>query len=177
MKANENRWRVVDGHEDIAMALLEQPGRDFAQPAPEGQALSLPQAEAAGVAMLMATLFAPEGYYPGQTPLEGMQAQLACYDELLEAHPERLFRIENAADLARCQAGGPIGLLHLMEGADAIASVDELPAWAARGVRVIGPAWNTPNRWCGGIRDPAWPDARGARTRRCLRSGGYPPRP
>ncbi|MDJ0975557.1 MAG: membrane dipeptidase, partial [Planctomycetota bacterium] len=39
---------------------------------------------------------------------------------------------------------------HLMEGADPIRSVRALPRWADRGVRFIGPAWNTGNRYCGG---------------------------
>jgi membrane dipeptidase len=40
-----------------------------------------------------------------------------------------------------------------MEGAEAIRSLDELPEWWERGVRIIGPAWMS-NRFCGGTREP-----------------------
>mgnify|MGYP001821951819 FL=1 len=63
--------------------------------------------------------------------------------------------MESKGDLKLCQRGGPIGLLHLMEGADPIRSPRDLERWAERGVRVVGIAWNTGNRYCG-----AWDDAR-----------------
>jgi membrane dipeptidase len=81
---------------------------------------------------------------------------MACYDALLAAHEHDLFRIESRGDLGLCQPGGPIGLLHLMEGADPVRTPRELKRWVDRGVRVVGPAWNTPNRYCG-----AWDDDRG----------------
>ena len=51
------------------------------------------------------------------------------------------------------RAGETLGVLHLMEGADPIASPDDVPRWVAQGVRFVGIAWNTPNRWSGGTRD------------------------
>jgi membrane dipeptidase len=40
-----------------------------------------------------------------------------------------------------------------MEGADPIASPRDLSRWAERGVRVVGIAWNTGNRYSGGTGD------------------------
>ena len=146
-------WRIVDGHQDIAMSLLEEPERRFADPAPEGRALSLHDARRGGLSAIFATLFAPKGQGVGTTPAETAQAQLTWYEELLAAHPEEIFRLESRGDLALCTPGGPIGIVHLMEGADPIRSVRDLSRWTRRGVRFIAPAWNTPNRWCGGVDD------------------------
>jgi membrane dipeptidase len=146
-------WLIVDGHEDIAMALLSEEGRDFAQPAPPGGALSLYDAKRGGLGLILGTIFAPQGYWPGETPAQAAERQMRCYEDLLHRHQEDMFRLESRGDLSLCRSGGPIGLLHLMEGADPIASPRELSRWADRGVRVVGFAWNTPNRYSGGTAD------------------------
>jgi membrane dipeptidase len=145
-------WTVVDGHEDIATELLET-GRDFAAPAPEGHALSLPGLQQGGVAAVLATIFAPEGYWAGEDAATAAERQLALYESLLARHAEHLFRLESSGDLALCRPGGPIGLVHLMEGADPVRYPQELARWVERGVRVLGLAWNSGNRYCGGSRD------------------------
>ena len=145
-------WMIVDGHEDIAMTLLED-GRDFSRPAPPGRALSLPDAKRGGIGLILATVFAPEGYWPGETAAVAAERQMQCYEDLLHRHEEDLFRVESRGDLSLCRAGGPIGVIHLMEGADPIASPRDLSRWAERGVRVVGVAWNTGNRYCGGTGD------------------------
>ena len=149
-------WIIVDGHQDIAMALLEDPGWDFAAPASARHALSLVDAKRGHLGLILGTIFAPRGYWKGETPAASAERQMRCYDELLTRHAADLFRVESRGDLNLCQPGGPIGLLHLMEGADPIRSPRDLHRWAERGLRVIGPAWNTGNRYCGG-----WDDARG----------------
>jgi membrane dipeptidase len=146
-------WFIVDGHEDIATALLEAKDRDFSAPAPPGQALSLADAKRGGLGVILATIFATEGYWKGETPTEAAERQMACYEGLLGKHAKDLFRVESRGDLSLCRSGGPIGLLHLMEGADPIRTPRELARWVERGVRVVGPAWNTPNRYCGGCKD------------------------
>jgi membrane dipeptidase len=50
-------------------------------------------------------------------------------------------------------AANPVGLVILMEGAEAVRAVGELDEWWARGVRIIGPAWSG-NRFCGGSMEP-----------------------
>jgi membrane dipeptidase len=145
-------WLIVDGHEDIATEFLET-GRDFAAPAPEGHALSLPDAKRGGVGVILATIFAPEGYWKGETATDAAERQMTFYERLLATHAEDLFRLESRGDLSLCRAGGPIGVAHLMEGADPVRRPEELARWVERGVRFVGLAWNTPNRWSGGTKD------------------------
>ncbi len=147
---------IVDGHEDIAMALLEDRQWDFGSPAGNGHGLSLPDAKRGGVGLILATIFATEGYWEDETVASIAERQVKLYSELLEKHSDDLFRVESRGDLALCQAGGPIGILHLMEGADPIRSPRDMKRWAERGVRIVGLAWNTGNRYCGG-----WDDTRG----------------
>lgn len=145
-------WMIVDGHQDIATELLET-GRDFGAPAPPGHALSLPDLLRGGVGVVLATIFSPDGYWKDETGAANAERQIALYDALLEKHREDLFRVESAGDLSLCRAGGPVGLVHLMEGADPIRHPQELARWVERGVRFVGIAWNTPNRYAGGTRD------------------------
>jgi membrane dipeptidase len=154
---------IVDGHEDIAMALLSEAGRDFARPAPPGGALSLPDAKRGGLGLILGTIFAPQGYWKDETPAQAAERQMRCYEDLLHRHQEDLFRLESRGDLSLCRAGGPIGLLHLMEGADPIATPRDLGRWVDRGVRVVGLAWNTPNRYSGGTGDDGGLTADGRR--------------
>jgi membrane dipeptidase len=144
---------IVDGHEDIATALLEEQGRDFASPAPPGRALSLADAKRGDIGLILATIFATEGYWKGETPAQAAERQMRCYEDLLHRHEQDIFRIESRGDLSLCTAGGPIGVLHLMEGADPVGNPRELSRWVDRGVRVVGPAWNTANRYSGGTKD------------------------
>lgn len=51
------------------------------------------------------------------------------------------------------EAGNPVGLVVLMEGAEGVRAPAELEEWWTRGVRLIGPAW-AGTRFCGGTREP-----------------------
>ena len=124
---------IVDGHQDIAMAMLEDAGWDFAAPASPQHALSLSDAKRGGLGLILGTIFAPQGYWSQGTPYELARRQLDCYDELLKRHAADLFRVESRGDLKLCQPGGPIGIVHLMEGADPIRSPRDLRRWARRG--------------------------------------------
>ena len=70
---------------------------------------------------------------------------------LPEMHPEAAppAEEEDLTDLNR----PPVGLVVLMEGAEGIRSIEELPEWWDGGVRLIGPAW-AGNRFCGGTKEP-----------------------
>jgi membrane dipeptidase len=144
---------IVDFHQDLAMTLLEDRGRDYGAPAPAGRALSLPDSRRGGLGLVVATIFAPEGYWKGQTPLQAAKRQLLVYDDLLDRFDQHLFKLESQGDLDLCQAGGPIGIVHLLEGADPVQSPDALGWWVEQGVRVVGLAWNRGNRYAGGTDD------------------------
>lgn len=54
---------------------------------------------------------------------------------------------------AEPQPGHPVGLVLLMEGAEAVRAPAELEEWWGLGVRIIGPAW-AGTRFCGGTGEP-----------------------
>jgi membrane dipeptidase len=102
--------------------------------------------------------------------------QLDGYHRLVDEHPNKFTLITDRAALAAHIAdwesalpwqetdpedpeeiventGLPVGLVPLMEGAEGIRHVEELPEWWESGVRIIGPAW-AGTRFCGGTREP-----------------------
>lgn len=137
----------ADAHADVAWACLAD-GRDFADEAP-GKSLSLPAWRRGGVRLACGTVFAVDAKDPDGARGRA-EAQLAFYDALCTRHPDAVARPTGRADLVELDGSGPIRLLHLMEGAEPVASPDEVPWWRARGVVAIGPVWNTANRWGAG---------------------------
>lgn len=130
------------------------------------------------IGLIFATLFsaplrAREGDWDVLTYADQQEAhtqylqQLDAYRKLLDAHPDRLHLMEHKMDLEkllaeRSQAEAvpssekrepPIGLVYLMEGADAVRAPEELVEWVERGVFLIGPAWHG-TAYCGGTREP-----------------------
>jgi membrane dipeptidase len=86
------------------------------------------------------------------------------YDQL--AADGLIQRVLRRADLAPYTASSadlsmPLGLVTLIENADAIRTPGEVNRWHERGVRVVGPAWGR-TRYCGGTRAPGplTPDGR-----------------
>ena len=66
----------------------------------------------------------------------------------------------------------PVGLLVLMEGAEAIGELDELDEWWHAGVRILGPAW-AGNRFCGGTGEPGPLTAEGFALLEAMADCGY----
>ena len=86
--------------------------------------------------------------------------QLETYRRLVDSHPDKFRLLASRADLGLLldhwhspADGHPVGLLPLMEGADAIRAPAELAAWWDFGLRLIGPAW-AGTRYCGGTKEP-----------------------
>lgn len=134
--------------------------------------LGLPEYNQAGVAWVFGTLFAapfnpnkPDAQFPGyRSPEEAHQRyaqQLDFYHAYTSEHPDTYRLITRLSELHAHtalwkQAGDqlkPVGLITLMEGAEGIVHLDELPEWWERGVRIIGLAWQG-NQYCGGTRQP-----------------------
>ncbi len=138
-----------------------------------GSLLGLPEYNAAQVGLVFGTLFSVperrrnpnfmgEEYY--STPAEAHHIywdQLNFYHKLAETQSDA-FRlvlskqdIRSHLNLWQSQTNGlkPVGIVPLMEGAEGIVDLDELPAWWDRGLRIIGLAW-AGNRFCGGTREP-----------------------
>ncbi len=138
-----------------------------------GSLLGLPEYNAANVGLVFGTLFAapkrrsspdsaPDEAY--DTPSEARRIywkQLDFYHHLAETQSDSYRLVLTQTELknhlslwqSHAQSLKPIGIIPLMEGAEGIVDLDELPRWWERGLRIIGLAW-AGNRFCGGTREP-----------------------
>jgi membrane dipeptidase len=124
------------------------------------------------VAVVFATIFAaPLRFKTGEhdvvcygEPVEAhhlYSAQLDFYDRWTEDNPAKFRLIRSREDLEATLAAWSgddlterrLGLVILMEGAEAVQAPREVEAWFERGVRLIGLAW-AGNRYCGGGYEP-----------------------
>ncbi len=133
------------------------------------------------VALVFATLFAPPARWRTgawerlmySSSLEAgllYRQQLDYYERFVDENQGKFQRIFTRRDLEALLAhwktppafnldtgelvsSRPVGLLTLMEGADAVGEPGELEEWWQRGVRLIGPAWSG-TRYSGGWREP-----------------------
>jgi membrane dipeptidase len=97
------------------------------------------------------------------------RAQLDAYHRLAESQPRYFRMIGKKRELDEhvkvwqdtAEEERPVGLVILMEGAEGIRSVDELPEWHELGLRLIGLSWGG-TRYAGGTREPGplTPDGR-----------------
>ena len=87
--------------------------------------------------------------------------QMHTYHELVESKSQYFRQIASQKELREHltewndpgRPEHPVGLVMLMEGADAIRSADELGEWHDLGLRLIGLAWSG-TRYAGGTREP-----------------------
>jgi membrane dipeptidase len=101
-----------------------------------------------------------ECYQDTDQAVRRYQAQLDVYHRMVDETPDKFRLILTGSDLrdhlANWQAETdalPVGLVILMEGAEAVRSPSALVEWWQRGVRMIGPAWSG-TRFCGGTGEP-----------------------
>ncbi len=157
-----------------------------------GSLLGLPEYNAGNVGLVFGTLFSVperrrspnfegEEYY--STPVEAHRIywkQLDYYHKLAETQSDA-FRLvltrqelQNHLDLWQSETDTlkPLGIVPLMEGAEGIIDLDELPAWWERGLRIIGLAW-AGNRFCGGTREPGGLTAEGKDLIRAMAEVGF----
>jgi membrane dipeptidase len=167
-------WNALNFGRDYALSAAETRARERATDVPKinGQTmLGWPDWLEGNVAVLFVTLFAtplrwketdwPERCY--SNPEEAHQlyrANLDYYLRLVEAHPDKFALIRNVVDLEAIldgwEQGGDarrVGMVLLMEGADAVREPEQLEAWFEDGVRIVGPAW-AGTRYAGGTGDP-----------------------
>jgi membrane dipeptidase len=152
---------VVDGHLDLAENVTLF-GRDLTlpvaelrrQPGCDQATVTLPELERGGVAVAIATVtpgFKVEDVPPGRVPepalyrtAEEAEAHALRQFDLYERwHREgRLRLLRSAADLDHhldlWRADRKPGIVLLMEGADPIVEVRDLPRWRSRGLRLVG---------------------------------------
>ncbi|MCI0525236.1 MAG: dipeptidase, partial [Acidobacteria bacterium] len=125
------------------------------------------------VAVVFSTLFAAPArkkelwdtlWYPDfDTARKLYRDQFNAYRKWTDSHPDKFRLITSTGELdsivqhwsqpARDGEGHPVGMVMLMEGAEGIRSVKELPDWWEMGLRMIGLAWMG-TRYCGGTNEP-----------------------
>ena len=127
------------------------------------------------VAVVFATLFAaplrarshpgmPQYYANPDQAYTLYRRQADYYLRLFDQCPDQFQPVTSRAQLSNLMAQRqkpaptdqddlPVGLVLLMEGAEAIRQPAELEAWWQLGLRIIGPAW-LGNHFCGGTREP-----------------------
>ena len=132
-----------------------------------------PEYQRGKVAAIFSTLFAAPAkkreahdtiwYADYETAHRLYRDQIVVYRKLTDSHPDKFRLISSTKELdpviehwskpARAEAGHPVGLIYLMEGADGIRSPHELSEWYDMGLRLIGLAW-AGTRYCGGTGEP-----------------------
>jgi membrane dipeptidase len=134
--------------------------------------LGWPDYQRGQVAVVFSTLYAAplrkkmgewdtQAYADFESARRVYRAQADVYRRLIDQRPDQFRLIKSTGDLDSvlahwqdpAQADHPVGLVMLMEGAEGVRSVDELPEWWDLGLRLIGPAW-AGTRFCGGTREP-----------------------
>lgn len=167
-------WNALTFGRDYTRSALEtrQAERTGEAPKRNGHTLlGLPEFIQGRVAVIFSTLFvAParsanlawesEHYANAEEAHRAAIRQLDYYHRLADEH-EQFECIGGRGDLERVLASWTgddpaarrVGLVPLMEGADAIREPQEAEWWMERGIRIVGLAWAS-TRYCGGTGEP-----------------------
>ena len=186
----------IDGHLDLAYNVLAA-GRDLTLPLdtlreqghPDAL-VTLPELRAGGVGVVFGTIYVrPAASVPMSVrggPLSGRAyetpeearalglAQLGLYERWEDEGHIRILRSKGDLEpytAADSDAEKPLGLVLLMEGADPLVTPDDLGEWTARGLRLLGPAWQR-TRYAGGTKAPGPLTELGVELMQALREAG-----
>lgn len=169
-------WNALAFGRDVTRSALitRQQERDTPIPARNhGQALvGWPEWLLGRVAVVFASLFAlpahrAEGawetlcYQDAQQAHRLLRQQVDFYHQLVDDHGDKFRLVHSQADLQSVLSGWDgdslkprrVGLVLMMEGAEAVRHPDELAEWHAQGVRILAPAWAA-TRYAGGTGEP-----------------------
>jgi len=134
-----------------------------------------PEYQRGQVAVVFSTLFASPArkqevgdallYADYETAHRLYRSQIDVYRRLVDSHPDKFRIVSTVGELDSViehwsrpvpedrEAGHPVGLVYLMEGADGIRSPGELAEWYELGLRIIGLSW-AGTRYAGGTSEP-----------------------
>ncbi len=168
-------WNVLNYGRDYTRSAEETREHEKGSVAPQRNGDTLigwPDYQRGQVAIVFSTLFAApsrakEGdwdklYYSTYDQARQLYTdQIHVYQELADSKPDYFRLICNTSELKShleewrdpSKKERPVGLVVLMEGADAIRSADELAEWHDLGLRLIGLAW-AGTRYVGGTHEP-----------------------
>jgi membrane dipeptidase len=139
----------------------------------EDTLLGWPDYQRGQVAVIFSTLFAtPARWHKSGNDLQVYKTydeahklyreQLLTYHRMTDSIPDKFRLVTTVRDLDLIldhwqnpspEQGHPVGMVPLMEGAEAIRDLSELEEWYELGLRLIGPAW-VGTRYSGGWREP-----------------------
>ena len=154
--------RVIDGHND-ALLRVHRSGGSLRERDAIGH-VDVPRAREGGLAAGFFAVFVPGeegrinpaalGPPPFELPLsppvdpERAALEAAAMADLLA---RELSVVRTAEELERCVAGGPLGAILHLEGAEPIEpDLSNLEGWYERGLRSIGLVWSRPNAFAHG---------------------------
>lgn len=153
---------IVDAHLDLSYNALS--GRDILRPAceqpPAGTQIAtvgLPDLLAGNVRLVCATIYAEPsihgggGYRTSDEAYAQGQEHLSYYQQHESAGHFRFIRYRD--ELNDVGSSTALDAIMLMEGADPLRTPEDLTAWFAAGLRIIGLAWKQ-TRYAGGTGDP-----------------------
>ncbi len=167
-------WNILSFGRDYTRSALDTRRLEANSQTPQHNGdtlLGWPEYQQGRVSVIFSTLFASParrtmGEWDSQSYATTPEAQrrysvqLDAYHRLTETHPDKFRLIQTQADLRvhlsewQLETATPaVGLVILMEGAEAVGNPTELEEWWRRGVRIIGPAW-AGTRFCGGTGEP-----------------------
>lgn len=132
--------RIFDAHCDAAMNAYDGPF-DFVGGDARGH-IDLPRLESAGHCAQVFAVFAAASYYRGRDISALATNAIATIHSWAETSGGRLRVALTGAEIARVSEDGGIAAVIGLEGCDPLHSADALPAFHARGVRLIIPAWD-----------------------------------
>ena len=169
-------WNMLNYKRDYTRSVAETRRLEASTLIPERNGESLlgwDEYQRGKVAVIFSTLFATPArkrdlwdtiWYPDSDTAHRLyRDQLLLYRKLADSHSDKFRLISSTKELdtvidhwskpLQNDAGHPVGLIYLMEGADGIRSPHELAEWWELGLRMIGLAW-AGTRYCGGTSEP-----------------------
>jgi membrane dipeptidase len=169
-------WNALTFGRDVTQSALVTRQREQGTPIParnHGQALvGWPEWLLGRVAVVLASLFVPparrvEGnwetlcYQDAEQADRLLRRQVDFYRQLAGDHEDKFRLVRNQEDLRSVLIGWEgeslrsrrVGLVLMMEGAEAVRHPDELDDWHSWGVRIVAPAWAA-TRYAGGTGEP-----------------------
>jgi membrane dipeptidase len=153
---------ALDNNLDLSLAALRAVERPHATCCGV-PTVTLPALRAADVRVVFGTVFVQSPQFgfdmcgpiyttPEQARAQGW-AQIQFYRQLAERGAITLVTDQAALDAVISTASTAPGLVPLMEGADPIRDPDDVAAWYAAGIRIVGLAWGA-TRYSGGTFAP-----------------------
>ena len=152
---------IVDAHLDLSYNVTR--GRDVTQPAAtqpvvdnEIATVGLPDLRAGGVGLICATIFcSPRKYVTAEQARAVALVQLDWYRRQVDEGRLEFVRGTGFQPVQTrlTDQKNPLPIILLMEGADALRSVDDVAEWFEAGLRIVGLAWQR-TRAAGGTDNP-----------------------